>query len=299
MMKKILVRVVLGLVILIVGCIGAVYAISSMKLAARYDVPVASIETSTDSVVIAHGARVAQTRGCLDCHGQDLSGSHFFDAMPVASIWATNLTSGANGVGATYSDEDFVRAIRSGVRPDGSPLLIMPSHEYRPIGPEDLGALVSWIKSMPPVDTEPVDQTLGPVARVLYITGQAPIVPAELIDHDDPTFEQPEVGVSVEYGAYLAVSCIGCHGESFVGGPIPGFPPDFPAAANLTPHEEAGLGGWSRDDFERFAETGITPDGLQLEPMYMPWPLLQAMTDVERDAVWLFLRSLPAAAQPE
>ena len=76
-----------------------------------------------------------------------------------------------------------MRTIRDGVRPDGSALIFMPSYEYRGIGPDDLGALISWIKSMPPVDTELREQEVGPLGRVLYLTGALPLVPAEMIDH--------------------------------------------------------------------------------------------------------------------
>lgn len=297
-MKKILIRGVLGLVTIIGVGLLIVFVASERKIRATYDVPVVAIQTSSDSATLARGEHVAVTRGCVDCHGEDLGGTHFFDALPVASITATNLTSGANGVGSFYTDEDFVRAIRSGVRPDGSTLLIMPSHEYRPLGPEDLGALVSWIKSVPPVDTEPVNQTVGPVGRALYLAGQVPLVPAELIDHEDATFEQPAMAATAEYGAYLATACIGCHGEDYSGGPMTGAPPDWPTPANLTPHE-TGLASWTKEDFEHFAETGVAPDGRQRDPLYMPWQALQVMSEVERDAVWTFLRSLPPTPKPE
>ena len=298
-MKRILVRGALGVVVLLLLAVGAAYVVVSGRMSAVYDVPVAAIETSTDSSVLARGYHVARIRGCLDCHGDDLGGRHFFDGMPVASVTATNLTSGENGMAPYYTDEDWVRAIRSGVGHDGTPLLVMPSYEYRALGPEDLGALVSWIRSMPPVDTEPVDQKIGPVGVVLLLTGQAPLIPAEAIDHDDDTFSQPEVAATAEYGAYLATSCIGCHGENFAGGPTPGMPPDWPEAANLTPDMGTGLGSWTKEDYLHFAETGVAPDGRMRDAMYMPWPLMQAMTDVERDALWMFLRSLPATAKPE
>ena len=292
---KLAFRVAVAFVVLLTLAAGGVYVLSSARLAATYDVPVAFIETSTDSAVLARGAHVARIRGCVDCHAEDLSGRLFFDAMPVGRIRGTNLTSGANGVGGRYSDADFVRAIRSGVRPDGSPLLIMPSYEYRALGPEDLGALVSWIKSVPPVDTDPVEQTVGPLGRVLYLSGQIPLVPAEMIDHSDPSFAQPERAASVEYGRYLATSCVGCHGDQLVGGPMTGAPPDWPDPPNLTPDVETGIGSWTRDDFMHFAETGDRPDGRHVDPTYMPWPALKAMSDVERDAIWLYLRSLPAS----
>jgi mono/diheme cytochrome c family protein len=173
----------------------------------------------------------------------------------------------------------------------------MPSYEYRGIGPEDLGALISWIKSMPSVDTEPRDQEVGPLGRVLFFAGLLPLVPAEMIDYSDMSFRQPEAGSTVEYGAYLATTCLGCHGEGFSGGPIPGVPPDWPEAGNLTPDADTEIGAWSEQEFRSFFENGTKPDGTVVDASYMPWPIGQQFTDEEMDALWLFLRSLPATTQ--
>jgi mono/diheme cytochrome c family protein len=187
-----------------------------------------------------------------------------------------------------------VGAIRHGVRPDGTALLVMPSAEYGSIGPDDLGALVSWIKSMPSVDSEPLKQRVGPLGRALYLAGDVPLLAAEVVDNDDLPFGQPEVGVTTEYGAYIASSCVGCHSLDYAGGPIPGMRPEFPAAGNLTPGIDTGIGTWTEADFMSFFATGVRPDGRQVEPQFMPWlPLGQAMADVEKQAVWMFLRSLP------
>ena len=98
-------------------------------------------------------------------------------------------------------------------------------------------------------------------------------------------------GVTVEYGANLAVGCIGCHGEKFSGGPIIGVPPDWPEASNLTP---AGpLGSWSEEDFVMLMRTGVKPTGEEVNPQYMPWPAIGQMTDDELSALWLYLESLP------
>lgn len=207
---------------------------------------------------------------------------------------ASNLTSGSNGVATEYTDADWVRAIRSGVRPDGSALLFMPSYEYRALGPDDLGALVSWIKSAPRVDTEPVDHAVGPLGRVLFLAGRLPLIPAALIDHSDPTFSQPEAGLSEEFGAYVATACLGCHGPGFSGGAVSGFPPDWPEAANLTPDVETGIGSWSEEDFFSFFDDGVRPDGRQIDAVYMPWTTGQSLSDEEKSALWMFLRSLPA-----
>jgi mono/diheme cytochrome c family protein len=125
-----------------------------------------------------------------------------------------------------------------------------------------------------------------------------PLLPAELIDHADRDFTQPDAGVSEEYGRYLATSCTGCHGEGYSGGKIPGVPPDWPVAANLTP-DSSGLGTWTEEQFKTFLMTGARPDGRLVDAQYMPWPLGAAMTDDERSALWVFFRSLPATPQGE
>ena len=281
------------LVSAVVLLVGFAYFKSNRSMNADWDVTPVAVQTASDSATLAHGKHVAETRGCMDCHDSDLSGRVVVDAMPVMMRMAgANLTSGQGGVGSTYTDADWVRAIRDGVGPDGKSLRFMPSYEYRALGPEDLGALISYIKSVPPVDEESVELAFGPMARVLYTLGQFPMVAAELIDHSDTRFSQPEVGVTVEYGGYLASSCIGCHGPGFSGGKIPGGDPSWPAAANLTPHD-SGLASWTFEAFNAFAQTGMTPDGRQVDAAVMPWPLLAAATEAEREAMWMYLESLP------
>ena len=51
------------------------------------------------------------------------AGEVYFDVPGMLSIPTPNLTSGAGGVGATFQDEDCVRAIRHGVGPDGRALV--------------------------------------------------------------------------------------------------------------------------------------------------------------------------------
>lgn len=71
-------------------------------------------------------------------------------------------------------------------------------------------------------------------------------------------------------------------------------PPDWPSAANLTPHE-AGLKGWTFEEFEKAMTTGVSKDGHALrDPMTLIIPQAKRMTDVERRALWKYLTSLPA-----
>ena len=192
-------------------------------------------------------------------------------------LYATNLTSGQGGIGGTYTDEDWVRAIRHGVGPDGKPLIFMPSSEFYFLTDEDLGALIAFLKTVPPVDYSPAEISVGPLGRVLFLAGQMPLlVTAEEIDHDAPRPEDSAPDVTAEYGQYLAVGCVGCHRQDYSGGPIAGVPSDWPPAENLTPAGE--LADWTEADFLDFMRTGVTPKGDNIDPEYMPWPNLGQLT---------------------
>ena len=64
----------------------------------------------------------------------------------IGTLRAPNLTPG--GVGGTYTDTDWIRALRHGVAPDGTPLVFMPSWEYYYLSKEDLGALIAYLKQL-------------------------------------------------------------------------------------------------------------------------------------------------------
>jgi cytochrome c553 len=282
----------LVLIALIVVVVGGVYGLTELRFRKTYEAPDYPITLHNDAETIARGRHIAVTRGCTGCHGENLGGLEFIDVPILAQLFATNLTSGSGGVGATYSPADWERAIRHGVRPDGKPLLFMPSHEFYPLSDADLSALVSYIRSLPPVDAEKQKNRVGPLGRFLVASRQIPnFVPAELIDHDAPRPAAPAPGVSVEYGAYLATGCTGCHGEQFSGGRIAGAPPEMIAPANITPHE-TGITHYEEGDFFRVMREGIRPDGSPVNEQ-MPWRAFGQMSDDELRAIWLYLSGLP------
>lgn len=289
MLKRIGIAVggLLGLALLLVL---GVYTASAWKLGANYAITPAPFEISSDSSALARGQHIVTTWGCRDCHGEDLGGMAFIDDPAVGRVYGSNLTSGRGGIGRTYTDVDWVRALRHGVRADGRPLVLMPSEEYYYLGDDDLGALIAYLKQLPPVDRQEAGTSLGPLGRALVLMGEVPLA-AERIDHDGPRPAAPAPGVTVEYGAYLAKSCMGCHGLDYAGGPIKGAPPDWPPAANLTPHPEDGLGTWSEADFVRALREGRRPDGSEIDAI-MPRAMGQ-LTDEELEALWMFLESLP------
>jgi len=128
------------------------------------------------------------------------------------------------------------------------------------------------------------------MARVLYLAGQLPLIPAELIDHDARRPVAPARGITAEYGQYLAVGCAGCHGEDFSGSPVPGAPPGT-IVANLT--RGGDVGQWTEVQFAAFLRSGVTPDGRAVDQEWMPIGSTKYMTGDEIAAVWLYLQSLP------
>ncbi|MCB0209082.1 MAG: c-type cytochrome [Anaerolineae bacterium] len=281
------------LALLIVALLG-VYVISTMRLNKTYQIQLAAVTIPTGEDAVTEGGRQFLTRGCIDCHGENGAGKMVIDDALVGHIMASNLTSGEGGVGQSYTDIDWVRAIRHGIGPDSKPLVVMPSIEYKNINDNDLGALIAYLKALPPVDHTPPPVTVGPLGRILLVGKIAPVLSAEQIDHNAPRPAAVAKGETAEYGHYLAQTCIGCHGEGLSGGPIPGLPPDPPDPQNLTPDHETGLGDWTEADFKQVLRYGQRPNGTEVNPQKMPWPAFQHMTDEEISALWLYLQSIPA-----
>jgi mono/diheme cytochrome c family protein len=276
-----------------------VYLTTERRFARPYDVPARQLNVTADPDARVRGAHVARIWGCFDCHGEDLAGGVVVDAPPMRLV-APNLTAGTGGIAARYGSQDWVRAIRHGVGQDLLPLLYMPSHEYWVLSDADLSALLGYVQSVPAVDAvQPLPLIRG-LGRFLFATGRLDLVPAELIDHEAPRPRAPASGPTVEYGAYLASGCKGCHGPDLGGGLVGGAPLDWPPAANLTPDPETGLGPWSQDDFFRALREGTRPDGSAIDSV-MPLRNTAEMTDLELSAIWAYLRSVPPVrtATPE
>ena len=232
------------------------------------------------------------SRGCTECHGVDGAGREFVNDGKGLVLRGPNITSGPGGVVAAYQPQDWVRVIRHGVKPDGRPVMIMPSEDYNRLTDADLAALVAYVRQLPPADGGPAVVSLPLHVKALYgfhVLKDA----AQKIDHRLPPPQPVAEGLTVEHGAYVAQMCIGCHGAALTGGKIPGAPPDWPAAANLTAVSDGGMTRYAT--FEQFAEmmrTGKRPDGSQVSPV-MPFVALKELSDTDVGALHVYLRSLP------
>jgi mono/diheme cytochrome c family protein len=301
MIRKILkwIGIVLGSLIgLLVLAFAVLYVVGTVqwnRLHGAYEVPAETITVPTDQASIVYGEHVATIHMCRHCHMDNLSGQTA-GAPAILTLSVPNLTSGAGGVGVTNTDEDWVRAIRHGVGHDSRGLVLMPSRVFYYLNDDDLGALVAYLKSLPPIDNEQPKTDLGPIGRVMLALGQLPpeIVPnVTVIDHYATRPATPGPGVTVEYGEYLAHICALCHGPNLNGQTVREGGNAY-VALNLTRGGEAGF--WSEEQFITTMRTGVTPGGHQLID-FMPWKYFGQMTDDELKAVWMYLQSLPALPQ--
>jgi hypothetical protein len=184
----------------------------------------------------------------------------------------------------------MARLLRHGLRKDGRTLRFMPAQDIAWLPERDVIALISYWRSVPPVRKPNGPIALGILAKVLDRRDEVVIDVARRIDHSK--FRVPEAPApTAEYGALLALSCKGCHGDQLSGGRIPGTPASFPVPSNLTPHV-TGLRDWTYGDFERLLATGVKKNGKRLDP-FMPLESVSKLDTTERRALWAHLRALP------
>lgn len=315
-MKKKVLRVVLGLVALVM--LGAVAFFVYVQLTYKRDfssTPLPAIQASKDPEVIARGAYLAHAVAhCSACHGpadnaderkladnlDDLRGGYAIKAGPFGTFYAANLTSDAETGIAKLSDAEVARVVRHGVAPDGR-LDAFMMFAVGPMSDEDLTAVISYLRSIPPVPNAVPRDEWGFIAKALSSKFNPRMTAA-------PTFVR-EGGVSAERGEYLAKGpaiCVGCHspydaakGMELVGPEFSGsFEPEPDAtdpsyeimAPNLTSDPKAGvLGNYTEDTFvDRFKKGGRA-----VKASIMPWENFARMTDDDLRSIYRFLSKVP------
>ncbi|MGY9049814.1 hypothetical protein P775_02230 [Puniceibacterium antarcticum] len=251
---------------------------------------------------VERGAYLVQgPAGCGSCHtpfgaegfdvSKDLSG-RLVDANPAFTAIAANITPASRIL--SWSDAELARAIREGIRPDGS--LIgppMPFAMYRGLGDDDLMSIVMYLRTVPPVENDPgasryhinLPPAYGP--PVSHVTA-------------------PQAGPTAEYGAYLASAvthCMECHTPMGPRGPMidtdagrGGFefhgPWGTSVASNLTSSAD-GLASYSDEEIKVMVTKGMRPDGSHMLPP-MPYGYFARMSSDDLTAVVAYLRTLPA-----
>jgi mono/diheme cytochrome c family protein len=291
---KLALLVLVLLVLLAVGTFSVALWMGARKLERTVDVPVVPVPYTQDPQAIKQGKYLFESRGCAECHGSNGGGRVFLDDESAGIYVRTpNLTRGTNSATAAYTEGDWVRAIRHGVSPSGHALMVMPAVDYNRLTDADFAAIVAYVRSLPPVAGEPSLMRLPPPMRALYGLGVIKDG-SEKVDHKLPPSAPVAVAANAQHGAYVANMCMGCHGEGLSGGKIPGGPPDWPAASNLTPGDGSVMGRY--DTVEKFVammHSGKRPDGSGVDKA-MPFATLAAVNETDLQAVYAYLKTVPA-----
>jgi mono/diheme cytochrome c family protein len=232
------------------------------------------------------------------------SGGQTF-VTPAFTATAPNITPDPEtGIGS-WSDAEIKRALVTGMRPDHGHLAgvalaaIMPANFYKALLPDDLDAVVFYLRSVKPIRNavpEPVYH--APVHRDSYPDAEA--------GFDQAMFADP-----VRRGAYLVTTghCMECHSawsrgvSDFKTGlgrggrvfpPREGAPQGTPisTAANITSDPAAGIGAWTDPEIGRAIRQGIARDGRTLKPP-MAYAYYAGLKDADLADIIAYLRTVP------
>jgi mono/diheme cytochrome c family protein len=263
----------------VAGLAGYGYA----KLYLPRSAPALALDTVPTADRIARGAHLARTT-CVACHatngqlplsgGIDLS-SH--SPVPVGRIVPPNLTPG--GPLKDWSDGEIAQAIRNGIHQNGRTLL-MPTETLRNLSDDDLGALVAFLRSQPPVQNETLPLSPSPLLALFFGAGLAELGTPPITG----PVAAPSRAPNATYGEYIISyqDCRTCHGAS-MNGSAGGLAPPAPSA-------RAFAQAWTVEQFIQTMRTGVDPGGHAIqEPM--PWQMIGQMDDLELAALYHYLRS--------
>lgn len=307
-MKSILSKILIGIILFLIVIVIYVFIGSSKT----FDAPYPEITAGTDSALIARGKYLAYGPAhCASCHipmenipdverGNELplSGGWEFK-IPPGTLHAPNLTPDMEtGIGK-YTDQELARAMRHSVKRNGK--LLFPVMPFQEMSDEDIRAIISFLRSQPPVKNKVEETSFSFLGKALLAFG--------VLKPQAPKFDPPKsmkIDSTVAYGEYMAknvANCVGCHtpidlmtganiGPEFSGGFL--FTPDEFSkgyafiSPNITPDISTGvMAKWDEETFVNRMRRGRVHEG-----SHMPWGFYSRMTEIELKSVYRYLQQL-------
>jgi mono/diheme cytochrome c family protein len=279
---------------------------------------------------LEHGKYIATIAGCTDCHTplkpeyQDptklnldqlkalafnagsaadetkfLAGGRAFDLGPAGILLTRNLTPDEQTGLGSWTDEQIMHAVKTGVSKDGKVLFpVMPYHVYNGMADADLEAVVAFLRSVNAVNNAIPIRTIS--------TEGFPSLPYQT------GIVAPDPSDKAARGTYLVNSVMGCTDchtpvdpttgapqmEKYLAGRQPYEGPwGIVYGGNITPDDETGIGTWTEEEVRRAIITGVRNDGRRL--ILMPWFAYSALTAEDADAVAYYLKNVLPAVKNE
>lgn len=281
--------------------IGAAFAAFFLLLA------FAPAAAAADREAVARGAYLATAAGCEQCHtdsghgGQPYAGGRAL-ATPFGVFYSPNITPDPQtGIGR-WTDAQFLRALREGVRPDGANYFpVFPYPSFTGITDDDARAIKAYLFSLPAVrQPNRAHEVVFPLSWRFWQTGWK-----LLFFKEGPFRPAPQRSAAYNRGAYLVTAlahCGECHtrrnrlGASDPSGFLAGTPdgPDGKKVPNITQDKKTGIGDWSEDDIVGVLTDGHKPDfDFVAGAMGEVVKSTARLTEEDRRAIAVFLKTVP------
>jgi mono/diheme cytochrome c family protein len=262
----------------------------------------------TGKELVAKGQYIFEVAGGCACHSVPKetphAGARAFP-IPFGTVYSTNITQDKETGLGNWTDQQIRDAMVKGIRPDGSRILpVMPYEAYAGMAPEDLKALIVYLRTLKPVKkATPQMKSWAPFARSLG----TPLYLKVFGRLSSPPAQAPKSGI--ERGRYLVehVSLCGdCHTPRnsigvpnrslYLAGAGKKIGPLGQEVPNITPDKETGIGEWKREDITEVLLTGTKPDldniqGLMAEVIEHGY---KNMTKEDALAIADYLKSIPS-----
>lgn len=246
----------------------------------------AASDAPMDDAVAMGGYIVTISGGC-GCHmNRDLgglAGGNEFDT-PSGVVLASNITPDEEtGIGS-WSEEDIAVALHTGATPHGQLHPVMPYMRLSVLSDQEALAVGAYLLSLEPIANE-VEH------------GELSEEPAAYTPENEPPAEPPTDPVARGEQLVTIANCGGCHTPSDSEGMmLAGNMLREEWAKNITPHEETGIGTWSEEEVATYLQTGVRPDGSEVEGA-MGQQIARrfsTLTDADATAIAAYLMSIPA-----
>jgi mono/diheme cytochrome c family protein len=299
-------RLIGALLALILVLVVAFMALNRSDTSAGTAPVIAGAPTAAD--VLARGEYLTKAADCVACHTVQGSGAPYAGGvafkLPFGTIYSSNITADPDSGIGSWSDDEFVRAVREGVRKDGQHLYpAFPYIAYTRLSRSDVLAIKAYLLSLPPSQQRNRANDLNFPFNQRWALGfwNAAFFKSQRFAADAAKSPQ------WNSGAYLATAlghCAECHtprnfgyglehGHELAGHELQGW-----RAYNITADVAHGIGSWTDVELAGYLKSGHAPGRASAAgPMGEAVShSLQFLNDEDVASLVAYLRSVPAQA---
>ncbi|MEM7227058.1 MAG: cytochrome c [Pseudomonadota bacterium] len=264
-----------------------------------------------DEDPVEHGKYLVHAAGCVACHTVPKSEKYLAGGValktPFGTFYTPNITPDEKTGLGTWSEAQFLEALKHGRAPDGSAYYpAFPYTSYSGMTDDDAKALFAYLKSVPAIEQANREHELDFPFGWRWLAG----VWQSLFFEPRPFKADPDQSEAWNRGAYLVQDlghCGECHtprgwlGATEQDKALSGNPegPEGKSVPNITPGK-GGIGDWSESDIAWYLKTGFLPDG-----DYVGGAMVEVvtegtskLTDDDRRAIAEYLVSVPPLPTP-